>query len=124
MNNRKKPGGARPTAAELHAQAALEANRQAALCRLLEHSMGHWCDDYLRQLATNAVRVSALSEIAAMQAELLKHREPPEKIQPAATATLETDSGTAEPEADAKRPTIRWKSKHKRGAPSKRRRGL
>lgn len=76
MSNRKKPRKARPSPnpAKLHAQAALEASRQAALCRLLEHSMGHWCDDYLRQLATNAVRVRALSEIATMQAELLKHR--------------------------------------------------
>ncbi len=127
MKNRKKTETntpARPTAAELTAQVALEANRQVALCRLLEHSMGNWCDDYLRQLATNAVMVSALSEIAAMQAELLKRREPAVKAQPLATAPLETESGTAESEADVKPPVIRWKSKFKNGAPKTRRRGL
>lgn len=113
-----------PTAAELTALATLEASRQASLCQLLEHSMGNWCDDYLRQLATNSARVSALSEIATMQAELLKHREPVVDVQPAATAQLETESGTAEPEADPKPPVIRWKLKHKNGAPKKRRRGI
>jgi hypothetical protein len=105
LENRKKQGRAipAPTAAKLTALAALEASRHASLCQLLEHSMGNWCDDYLRQLATNAVRVSAVSEIAAMQAELLKHREPPAKAQPAATATRKTASGTAKHETDVSR---------------------
>lgn len=89
-----------PTAAELTALATLEASRQASLCQLLEHSMGNWCDDYLRQLATNSARVSALSEIATMQAELLKHREPPAKAQTAAIIAPETRLNAAEYEAD------------------------
>ncbi len=83
MKNRKKPRKARPTAAELTAQATLEASRHAALCQLLEHSMGQWCVDYLRQLATNAVRVRSITEIAAMQSELLKHRESLARTRPA-----------------------------------------
>lgn len=64
--------------------------------------MGTWCDDYLRQLATTAVRVNSISEIVAMQAELLKHREPSTKVQPVAIATLEAQSGTAKHKMHAK----------------------
>lgn len=100
-----------PTAAELHALAALEASRQTALCRLLEHSMGHWCDDYLRQLATNAVRVRALSEIATIQAELLKHREPSAKAQPATKTLPKTKQNAAKPVMDEERLANWWKSR-------------
>lgn len=107
-----------PTAAvDLTALASLEASRQAALCQLLEHSMGNWCDDYLRQLATTAVRVRVVSEIAAMQAELLKHREPPAEAQPVATETRKTASGTAKRETKPTLPVSWWGSTLKSSSP-------
>ena len=61
-------------AAELQAQASLEQARHTQLCQLLEHTQHRHCDDYLRQLATTAVQVKTVAEIATMQAQLLKQQ--------------------------------------------------
>lgn len=74
-----KPVSARPKprktsaekGAELQAQAALEEARHAQLCQLLEHTVHHHCDEYLRQLAISSVQVRTLAEIATMQSQLL-----------------------------------------------------
>ncbi|KPY31481.1 hypothetical protein ALO52_200097 [Pseudomonas syringae pv. primulae] len=57
--------------AKLQAQAALEEARHAQLCQLLEHTVHHHCDEYLRQLAISSVQVRTLAEIATMQSQLL-----------------------------------------------------
>lgn len=62
------------TAAKLQAQAALEEARHNQLCQLLEHTVHRHCEDYLRQLATTAVQVKAVAEIASMQAQLLQRK--------------------------------------------------
>lgn len=67
------------TAAELQARAALEEARHQQLCQLLEHTVQRHCDDYLRQLATTAVQVKTMAEIAAMQAQLLQQMPTPPK---------------------------------------------
>ncbi len=74
-----KPVAARPKprktsaekGAELQAQAALEEARHAQLCQLLEHTVHHHCDEYLRQLAISSVQVRTLAEIATMQSQLV-----------------------------------------------------
>ncbi|QQU68207.1 hypothetical protein I6I45_26795 [Pseudomonas fluorescens] len=58
--------------AELQAVASLEEARHNRLCQLLEHTLHRHCDDYLRQLATTAVHVKTVAEIATMQAQLLQ----------------------------------------------------
>ncbi len=52
----------------------MEQARHTQLCQLLEHTLHRYCDDYLRQLATTAVQVKTMAEIATMQAELIKQR--------------------------------------------------
>lgn len=68
------------TAAELQAQAAQEEARHKQLCQLLEHTVHRHCEDYLRQLATTAVQVKAVAEIATMQAQLLQQKSTPPKL--------------------------------------------
>ena len=60
--------------AELQTQTSLEEARHSQLCQLLEHTLHRHCDDYLRQLATTAVQVKTVAEIATMQAQLLKQQ--------------------------------------------------
>ena len=50
----------------------MEEARHNRLCQLLEHTLHSHCDDYLRQLATTAVHVKTVAEIATMQAQLLQ----------------------------------------------------
>lgn len=65
-------------AAALQAQVSLEQARHTQLCQLLEHTLHRHCDDYLRQLATTAVQVRTVADIATMQAQLLQqHSEKP-----------------------------------------------
>lgn len=45
---------------------------QTSLDAFLANSMGEWCNEYLRQLATTAAQVRTLSDLATRQAELLK----------------------------------------------------
>ncbi len=66
-------------AAKLQAQAALEEARHKQLCQLLEHTLHRHCEDYLRQLATTAVQVKTVAEIASMQAQLLQRKSTPPK---------------------------------------------
>ena len=58
--------------AELQTQTSLEEARHSQLCQLLEHTLHRHCDDYLRQLATTAVQVRTVADIATMQAQLLQ----------------------------------------------------
>jgi hypothetical protein len=61
--------------ADLQTQVSLEEARHRQLCQLLEHTLHRHCDDYLRQLATTAVQVKTVAEIATMQAQLLKQQD-------------------------------------------------
>ncbi len=84
MSNRQNKAAAKPRsrkkvaaspesrAVELQARADLEQQRHRQLCQLLEHSVPNHCDDYLRQLATTAVQVRTMAEIATLQAQLLQ----------------------------------------------------
>lgn len=51
---------------------ALHSQLQESLDAFLANSMGEWCNEYLRQLATTAAQVRTLSDLATRQAELLK----------------------------------------------------
>lgn len=51
---------------------ALHSQLQESLDAFLANSMGEWCNEYLRQLATTAAQVRTLSDLANQQAELLK----------------------------------------------------
>lgn len=82
----KAPAPPRPPskakAAEIQALAELEQARHSRLCELLEHTLPRHCDDYLRQLATTAVQVQSIAQIATLQAQLLQERSaasPPEQ---------------------------------------------
>lgn len=65
--------------AELQAQAAIEEARHKQLCQLLEYTVHRHSEDYLRQLATTAVQVKALADVATMQAQLLQQTTTPPK---------------------------------------------
>ena len=56
----------------LEVKIARHGQLQKTLDALLANNMGDWCNEYLRQLATTAVQVRTLSNLATMQAELLK----------------------------------------------------
>ncbi|RKS28520.1 hypothetical protein BJ917_1402 [Pseudomonas sp. WPR_5_2] len=70
-------------AAELQARTALEEARHSQLCQLLEYTLHNHCDDYLRQLATTAVQVKTVAEIATMQAQLLQKKDTQKKTREA-----------------------------------------
>lgn len=50
---------------------ALEQARHVRLCQLLEYSVSHYCDDYLRQLAILNVQHQSLAELARMQSDVI-----------------------------------------------------
>lgn len=56
----------------LETQMMRHSQLQTSLDAFLANSMGEWCNEYLRQLATTAAQVRTLSDLANQQAELLK----------------------------------------------------
>lgn len=70
MQEEKKAADAKKALLEI--EIVRHSQLQTSLDAFLANSMGEWCNEYLRQLATTAAQVRTLSDLANQQAELLK----------------------------------------------------
>lgn len=70
MQEEKKAADAKKALLEI--EIVRHSQLQPSLDAFLANSMGEWCNEYLRQLATTAAQVRTLSDLATRQAELLK----------------------------------------------------